>query len=172
MGLVELIQQKAFVGREFLTWLWFRAERDGKVDVGEEHGPAQVTVEMLSPLTMEAAFGDARGATLKGDSPATAPEARTALIEGKKLKKARVRIKRGTGDYTATIDGETFAVSGLAVPAAGKMPFEDLVDVRTRELVYFERTIEELFEVFLGLRLDGAAWERELAAVHEWVLGK
>ena len=39
MGILELIQQKAFLGREFLTWLWFRAEGD-PVFVGERASAA------------------------------------------------------------------------------------------------------------------------------------
>ena len=33
MGLLELIEQKSFLGREFLTWIWFRSESDARIDL-------------------------------------------------------------------------------------------------------------------------------------------
>src|SRR5688572_20031545 len=104
MGVLELIQQKAFLGKEFLTWLWFRSERDGQVEPAKAK---PVTVEILGPILLDAQYGDARASLLKGDSPATAPEARAALLEGKKLKKAKMKWTREDVEWIFTIDGES-----------------------------------------------------------------
>ena len=78
MGVLELIQQKAFLGKEFLTWLWFRSETGGAMDL---RGGRTAEVEMMGPIVLDAQYGDARMTTLKGESPATAPEARAAFEE-------------------------------------------------------------------------------------------
>jgi hypothetical protein len=168
MGVLELIQQKSFIGKEFLTWLWFRSERDAEITI---HGKP-VTVEILGPIMLDAQYGDARASTLKGDSPATSPEAGTALLEGKKLKKAKIKLVREDVEWIFTIDGETFNISGLAIPAPGELPFEDLMGMRVDMVLEFDQVLQDLLELFLELRLDEKAWKPELEAIQAWVGGK
>ena len=169
MGVLELIQQKSFLGKEFLTWLWFRAERDGRVEI---HKAKPVTIEILGPILLDAQYGDARVSTLKGDSPATSPEARTALLEGKKLKKAKLKWTREDVEWVFTLDGENFNLSGLAVPNPGKLPFEDLMNLRVGMALEFEQVLQQLLEAFMELRMDAGPWKDELRAIHEWVQNK
>jgi hypothetical protein len=169
MGVLELIQQKAFLGKEFLTWLWFRAERDGQVEIPKRK---PVNIEVLGPILLDAQYGDARQSVLKGESPATSPEAHTALLEGKKLRRARFKWSREDAEWTFTLDGESFAVSGLSVPNAGRLPFEDSMTMRLSWIREFEEALGELFEVFLGLRLDEKEWIPEVRAIQGWVESK
>jgi hypothetical protein len=169
MGVLELIQQKSFLGKEFLTWLWFRAERDGRVEINKAK---PVTIEILGPILLDAQYGDARVSTLKGDSPATAPEARTALLEGKKLKKAKLKWAREDVEWVFTLDGENFNLSGLAVPNPGKLPFEDLMNLRVGMALEFEQVLQQLLEAFMELRMDEGAWKDELRLIHDWVRDK
>lgn len=166
MGLAELIQQKAFLGREFLTWLWFRAEIDPVFDL---HGKRRCEVEILGPLTLDALYGDARSTVLRGESPATAPEAATALLQGKKLKKAQVKLSCDGVDWIAGIDAETFAFSGLNVPGARQLPFDEVIGLRLQFMNEFETLLNELYGVFLETRLDEKLWAPELKKIQNWV---
>ena len=169
MGIVELIQQKAFLGKEFLTWMWFRSEAGKKIVPA---GAEAIEIEILGPIVLDASYGDARVTTLKGESPTTSPEARAALIEGKKLKRAKINFKQGDGEWTATLDGENFNLSGLNVPNAGRLPFDEVVALRMEFIREFEETLVPLFETFLDLRLDAKRWGKELKKIHEWVREK
>lgn len=169
MGVLELIQQKSFLGKEFLTWLWYRAERDGEVDTGKGK---PITVEILGPILLDAQYGDARASALKGDSPATSPEARTALLEGKKLKKAKMKWVREDVEWVFTLDGENFNMSGLAVPNPGKLPFEDMMALRVDMVMEFENVLQQMLEYFMELRMDKNLWRPELESIHEWVRAK
>ena len=169
MSVLELIQQKAFLGKEFLTWMWYKAETGGQVRAGRN---SPVEAEIMGPIELDAQYGDARASALKGDSPATSPEARTALLEGKKLKKARVKWRRENTDWIATLDGETLQVTGLAIPNPGRMPFADQMALRMEMVREFEQILEELFETFLTLRLDDKDWAKELKSIHKWVRSK
>ena len=169
MGVLELIQQKAFLGKEFLTWLWHKAEADGKV---RPAGGKPVEIEMLSPMALDAQYGDTRNSTLRGETPATSPEARTALIEGKKLSKVKLKWTREGTDWTVTLDGETLNVTGLTIPSPGRLPFEDQMSLRMEMVMEFEQILSQLFETFLELRLDEKIWGRELKRIHEWVRAK
>jgi len=169
MGVLELIQQKSFLGKEFLTWLWFRSERDGQIEWPKAK---PVSIEILGPILLDSQYGDARASLLKGDSPATSPEARTALLEGKKLKRAKMKWAREDAEWIFTIDGENFNISSLNVPNPGKLPFEDLMSLRLELIMEFEQVLELLLETFLEARLNARNWGREIRSIQEWVKAK
>lgn len=169
MGVAELIQQKSFLGKEFLTWLWYCAETRGEVKPGR--GDA-VTVEFLGLVVLDAQYGETRKITLRGETPATSPEARATLLEGKKATRAKLRLARGDQEWTLTLDAETFHLTGLSLPAEKDLPFEDLLGLRMAVLSEAERTLAELFESFLALRFDARDWPRELERIHQWVRGE
>ncbi len=75
-----------------------------------------VAVEILGPILLDAQYGDARASTLKGESPATSPEAQTSLIEGKKLRRTRLKLERDGVEWVLTLDGETFNFTGWPSP--------------------------------------------------------
>jgi hypothetical protein len=169
MGAIELIQQKAFLGREFLTWLWFRSETDPVLDLP---GSRAVEVEILGPILLDANYGDARSTALKGESAGLSAEAGTSLREGKKLRRARVKLNVEGVEWIASLDGETFAVTGLSVPSSGKLPFAESLRLRTEYVLDFESLLTELTNLFLERRLDGKRWATELKKIHAWALEK
>lgn len=169
MGMVELIQQKAFLGKEFMTWLWFRAETDPVFDLP---GPRQVEVENLGGLVLDANYGDARSTTLKGEAAGVAPEAGTALREGKKIKRAQFKFSTDGMDWTATLDGESFALTGLRIPNSGKLPFNEMLRLRLEYVNEYESILGDLMTAFLDLRLDAPRWAEELDRIHAWVADK
>ena len=73
MALVEMIQQKSFLGTEFTTWLWYRSEtEEGKVELGDSR-----TCEVLfeRDLVLTSDYGEAVASSLKGEAPTRSPEA-------------------------------------------------------------------------------------------------
>jgi hypothetical protein len=169
MPLAELVQQKAFIGKEFLTWLWHRSETAPAFDLPRGR---TCEIEMLDPIVLDAHFGDARSTALKGGSPATSPEARAALLEGKKLRRARIKLSSDGVDWIATLDGETMATSGLNLPRPGQLPFEEALRLRMEFAMEFESLIEELLDRFLTLRLDAKEWAPELKKIQAWIESK
>lgn len=169
MGTLEMIQQKAFLGREFLTWLWFRSDES---PIFEMKDGRKLEMEMLGPIALEANYGDARVTSLKGESPATSPESSTALLQGKKLSRARMRFSREAVDWTFTLDGATMNVSGLMVPRPGQLPFEEVLEIRLDFMLDLEAILAELYGSFLQIRLDSGPWEKELKKIQEWVGGR
>ena len=168
MGVLELIQQKSFLGKEFLTWLWFRSERGPNFELKNGR---MAEVELMAPIVLSAQYGDARSSALRGDSPATSPEARTALLEGKKLERARIKIACEGVEWIAGLDGEKLSIAGLNMPRAGQLPVEEQLRMRVEFLLDYEAILAELFAGFLELRLDPKAWKGELKRVQAWVEG-
>lgn len=164
-----MIANKSFLGAEFLTWLWFNAELNAAVRLASGES---VAVEIVKGIALEAQFGDARGAALSGESPATAPEAATALLQGKKLKRATFKLAHGDHEWIVTLEAATLSIAGLALPKTGKLPFEENLGLRLAALEQLELTIGLLYETFMALRLDEGLWKPELRGIQHWVEGK
>ena len=170
MGLLELIEQKAFLGTEFLTWLWRQSElRDGRIDLGDEP-PLEVALE--DTLTLEAPYGEATVQVLRGEAPGRSPEARAALIEGKKAQRAKLRLSQGEMQWTLTLRADTFDFSGIRIPAPKGLPFEEGVSLRLQAAEALLALMDKLFAAFLAVRLDPQAWPRELKSIRGWIAPK
>lgn len=108
----------SFLGREFLTWLWFRCEAEGgefeiPADGGRTNSVAVMVEDALSLVSLEE---DGAVMSLRKGTPTTRPEAASALAAGMQLKKARIFMAQGPREWQFTLDGETLDLGGLKTP--------------------------------------------------------
>jgi hypothetical protein len=109
--------EQSFLGRDFLTWLWFRCEAEGgEFDLGGRDGGGSTAVMIEDALALVSVDEDGSVMTLRKGSPTARPEAANALAAGMTLKKARVFVARGPREWQFTLDGETLDVGGLKTP--------------------------------------------------------
>ncbi len=109
--------EQAFLGRDFLTWLWFRCEAEGgEFDLGGRDGGGQTAVMIEDALALVSVDEEGSVMTLRKGSPTARPEAANALAAGMTLKKARVFVARGPREWQFTLDGETLDLGGLKTP--------------------------------------------------------
>lgn len=103
-----------FLGEEFLTWLWFRWEADG----GEFTltGGRVVGVALDDFLAFAAPSDDETEQTLRRGLPTRTAEARTALRQGHRLRKARLLVAEGSRQWSATLDAPTLTLTGVKLP--------------------------------------------------------
>ena len=152
MALVEMVQQKSFLGTEFATGLWYRSETNqGKIDLGKAGG-CEVLFEKDLVLTSD--YGDATASTFKGEAPTLSPEAATALAAGKKVKRARMILTYKDVEWPLTLNAETFDWGGLKIDVPPSLPFEESAPLRLQALDEFHRFFGLLYSAFLDLRLD------------------
>ncbi len=77
--------------------------------------PAGVMIQC--PLTF---FMEGQGAhlmVLRHGEPLIASEAKTALLGGKKVQRARVILAIGEEPWSANVDAETFVMRGIKLPS-------------------------------------------------------
>src|SRR2546425_237240 len=113
-------QDKSFLGRDFLTWLWFRCEVEGgEFDLGTTP-EEQVALVVEDALALVAAApsddDDQTVMSLRKGKPTLRPEAASALGAGMTLRKARLYAARGQREWHFTLDGDTLDVSSLKTP--------------------------------------------------------
>lgn len=167
---VQLVAEKAFLGTEFLTWLWWRSHRDdGAFQIDGLEGDAPLFVYMEDKLALDNLVADGGQAdAFKGGSPAESPEAHTALRLGKKASEARLRIAWGDRDWNCTLKGRSLDLSGVKLPAQLQKVEDDKFYERMELLEDLDVILTGLYRAFLAIRLD-SAWTKELKALQAWV---
>ncbi|MEA4863477.1 MAG: recombination-associated protein RdgC [Victivallaceae bacterium] len=158
----------SFIGRDFLTWLWFFHESGG-VFHSDEIGDVEISLD--GPLSFAGddpeCNGSAETVVKKGENPLRSAEAKAAFEVGKKLRKAKLLIARDTQMWSLNFDADRFNFSSLRLPEGEKLDFDSSMAERLENLDVFKRIVELAFNTFAKAMLgpDGA---KEAAAVREW----
>jgi hypothetical protein len=168
-GLGEQIETTRFVGREFLTWLWFESEVFEQKFAIEGFGDCTLFLEKKLALENSAGEREKEKSALSGLAPSGTPEAREALRQGKQPTQAKLVIERDDQSFALTLDAEGLAISGVKIPALVKGEGEDPFYERIGLIEEIEAAIESLYKDFLQLRL-ARGWYREVVpAIREWM---
>lgn len=154
------------LGQDFLTWLWYLWEKEGDVwhlEDGREFG-----LLLEGPVTFYRDGEGAHEALLRKGTPLNSAEAGTALLCGKKVKKLKLSVAQGEDVFSCTIDDE-FAFRSVKLPKGRQKDFEPRVEERMLFIETFFTAVLTLFDKFLDLRSDPAAWEKTVGKIREWV---
>ncbi|MFT3922206.1 MAG: hypothetical protein QM778_06705 [Myxococcales bacterium] len=197
MQLVDRIEKRRFVGREFLLWLWFESEILEATLSTTEHGPFGLWLEKR--LVLSAGKVSTK---ISAPSPGLGREAKEALLAGQLPESAGLRVAWNGDETSVTFKAEQMALSGLKLQTVlGKEEsiqntlVEDLkpkakpkqrrgreapdeID-ESREAFYermhmtqaFEGLIEALYRDFLDLRLSGSWDESVKPMLRTWAQG-
>ncbi len=142
-----------FLGEEFLTWLWFRWETDG----GEFTLPGGrvVGVALDDFLSFAAPSEDETEQTLRRGLPTRTAEARTALRQGHRLRKARLLIAEGSRLWSATLDAPTLTLNGVKLPEDAEECESDTDRTadRSANWLALHELVQALYGMFLRERL-------------------
>jgi len=160
-------QRFSFLGREFLTWLWFEAERNKNAIATETFG--NIHVEFGQRLVLESGGNIREGSTVQAESPSQAEEARTALRVGKKVSRARLLLSLGERQFQLGIDAETLTFASVKLPTVLTGEDAQRLEERLRLLDEIEAVVDELYMTFVRLRKDDKTWAPVREALRVWV---
>lgn len=150
---IDGVDSHGFLGEEFLTWIWFRWETDG----GEFPLPGGrvVGVALDDFLTFAAPSDEETEQTLRRGLPTRTEEARTALRQGHRLRKARLLIAEGERQWTATLDAPSLSLNGVKLPEdAEECESEaDRTADRAASWLALHEIVQALYTSFLRQRL-------------------
>jgi recombination associated protein RdgC len=173
MDLVDLIQEKRFLGQEFLAWLWYKSEeRGGNVELP---GIGDILVVFEKHMLLEYGEGaDCEKLICRG-LQTELKEARAGLALGKKPEQARIRLSRGDFEFSVTLTAATMEFRSVRLPktaGAGDGDDPDSLDGQILERIgLFEEVINlvnELFRMFINIR-SSSQWSEELVKIRSWV---
>ena len=173
MNALDRARETEFLGREFLTWLWFRSETEGGLFNVEDGQTAELWVDGALTLTSDS---DDRRETIacSGENPRL-KEARFALSEHKKVTRSRFRLIIGEDTWTFTMDSMWMNFRSLKGPKVLYDPGEDPDGMFFEKMALIERplaAVDAIYRRFLRLRLSGEWEETELPALSRWIRGE
>lgn len=174
MDLVDLIQEKRFVGQEFLAWLWYKSEeRSGYIDIP---GTGDVLVVFEKHMLLEFGVGDSNEKVICRGLQTELKEARAGLVMGKKPEQARIRLARGEYEYSVTLTAATLEFRNVRLPRTvaavdeGDDP-ESLEGRILERVALFEDLsglVNDLLRMYIQVRASDD-WPTELQKIRQWV---
>ena len=165
---VQRMRNTAHLGRDFLTWLWFKSDsQDGLVKVGEESATAEI---WFTDRIVLSAHGDApERVAVSTEDPSGNAEARTGLRQGKKVDQARLQIVKGQREWLVSVKGETLALGGIKIPELLTREEDDRIRERLLLLDQLDSVIHSLFQKFMVIRSDDKSWDETSQAMTVWI---
>ncbi len=173
MDLVDLIEEKRFIGQEFLAWLWYKAEeRGGNVELP---GIGDILVIFEKHMLLEYGEGQENEKLICRGLQTELKEARAGLALGKKPEQARIRLARGDYEFSVTLIAASMEFRSVRLPKTAGT--EDGDDQDSQEGQILERIglfeeltnlVNELFRTFINIRVSNE-WPEELIKIRNWV---
>lgn len=160
--IANLTQAKVFLGREFLTWIWYLAEEQSKLEIELPHSDKKFSIELWidDRILLESSGGTSHENLIKGGSPSHSQEATAALWEGKTVKDLKLGIRiDGIGDFIANLNCTHLVPKTLQLPVAENEESEiDTLTSRIRNTNLYLNILDGLFLMFVKERTD-KRWE-------------
>lgn len=173
MDILKALEEKAFWGHEFLTWLWYRSEEGGGDLHLREVGPVALWIE--DRLVLGSLDSESKENILKEGDVSRSAEAAAALSVGKKVLEARFGLIRDDREWSFVVKGDTLDVTGVRMPRVLAEEDDDWHATALVRLALVRECLDildALFAEFLELRRSDA-WSREaLPAMVRWVEAK
>jgi hypothetical protein len=153
-----------YLGPEFLTWLWWRAEVD---PCFKHEDGTEAFVHFDEHLEFRGERAASRRTVLRAGMPGASMEARAALRSGKSLVAARILLARGEDEMRFTLRAETLGISSLRLPTPQGETREDRLLACLDAQEQFLEDLDLCFATFLRVRC-GTLWDTELEKIRAW----
>lgn len=157
-------------GRDFLVWLWFKAEeRNGKISLGGR----DIEIIFLKRMVLESGEGEYSECVVCQGLNAALEEGKEALRKGKKIKEARIRLEADDCSWELTLKADQFLFQSMRMPRTMEMEEEESDrDGRILERIgLIEKAtgiMDELFSEFLKAK-SSPEWQKSSARYEKWL---
>ncbi|MCD6305575.1 MAG: hypothetical protein J7M32_04720 [Deltaproteobacteria bacterium] len=170
MQILDRARKTAFLGREFLLWLWFMSETGkGIFDLGEK-GKAEIWLDGKITLQSETDRG-VETVTCTGED-LTMKEARFALAEKKDIREATVKLALGDNEWSFVLDSVWMNFRSFKTPRVMNDAKEDPDGLFYEKAFLIEEAVsavDQIYSAFLKRRLSPEWQSQDRAAVGRWI---
>ena len=159
-----------FIGREFLTWLWFAVD---KVQDLERFLEVPTSIEIGNRMVLENRRREAvETVTIKGDD-AGLEEGRLALSKGAVVAEMNIICRREEQQWQATLKAESFHMTGFRCPSTGAVETKADLEGAVLETIYLcdqlIQVVDNLFAAFIRERLSDEWQGRVVPKMKRWI---
>ncbi len=169
---LQLAQEKdAILGRDFLTWLWFKSEVQNnifKTPQGEEFA-----LYLGQKVVVEGGEGESKEKAVCSGMMSRLQEAKQGLRTGKKVVQARLTVEQDSNTWSLQVNSSCLSLSGIKTPGMEVriQEGEDPDSIFLEKMFLLEKSIyfiEVVYAEFLQLRLSHE-WPGEVRVFREWL---
>ncbi|NMO15066.1 hypothetical protein HPC49_08255 [Pyxidicoccus fallax] len=164
-----LLRGRAYLGREFLTWLLWRSESG---DVLIEHEGEGVIVLFMGRVVLRGVAGDVTEMSAKGTLAPYSENVKHSLDKGLLVAQARLRLTNGEKEYEVTVDSEFLDIRAAKLPALMSEEEDDQITERLFLTEQLSAMLDTLVNDFLAIRA-GRNWSKQVVpAMKAWMRGE
>jgi recombination associated protein RdgC len=167
----ESMEAASLIGREFLTWLWFKSEeRNGRIAFQNKE---EVELHFLKRIVLEAGEGEYSQGVVCHGIHAELKEGKEAIRQGKKVKEAGIKLIHDQNEWEFTFKADSFHFQSLKMPAPDWQETQEDPSGNLLERIYLienaAKTIDSLYESFLQIRFSPQWEEKETKLLAKWL---
>jgi len=161
----------SLIGREFLTWLWYKSEeRGGRIAVAKDE---EVELNFLKRIVLEAGEGEYSQGVVCHGIHAELKEGKEAIRQGKKVKEAGIKLIFNQNEWEFTFRADSFNFQSLKLPVMDWQETPEDPSGHLLERIYLienaVKTMNNLYESFLRIRFSSQWEENELKLLAGWL---
>jgi hypothetical protein len=161
-----LLRGRAYLGREFLTWLLFRSESGDPQCEYEKEG---VIPLFTGRIVLRGITGDVNELSARGTLAPYSEEVRHALDNGLLVHSARLRLTHGEKVYEVTVDAEFLDIRAAKLPELMSEEEDDRITERLYLCEQLSGMIDALVEAFLSVRTS-RTWNKQVVPeLKQWM---
>ncbi|MCK7467389.1 MAG: hypothetical protein MZU91_04085 [Desulfosudis oleivorans] len=167
----ESAEAASLIGREFLTWLWFKSEeRNGRIKMSDTE---EVELHFLKRIALEAGEGEYSQGVVCHGIHAELKEGKEALRQGKKVKEAGIKLIHNQNEWEFTFKSDSFHFQSLKLPQTDWQETREDPSGSLLERIYLienaVKTIDSLYESFYKSATHRNGKEKETKLLTKWL---
>ena len=164
-------EEAALIGREFMTWLWFKSEeRSGRISLSPND---EVELNFLKRIVLEAGEGEYSQGVVCHGIHAELKEGKEAIRQGKKVKEAGIKLLHNQNEWEFTLKADNFYFQSLKLPPSDRQESAEDPSGKMLERIYLienaAQAIDQLFNLFLKIRFSSQWDEKEVKSLARWL---
>lgn len=164
-----LLRGRAYLGREFLTWLLWRSESGDALCDFEGTG---VIPLFTGKIVLRGITGDVNELSARGSLAPYSEEVRHALDNGLLVHAARVRLTHGEKVYEVTLDAEFLDIRAAKLPELMSEEEDDQLTERLYLTEQLSGMVDALVVAFLQVRASRAWSKKVVPEMKAWMKGE
>lgn len=165
----QLLRGRAYLGREFLTWMLWRSESgDALVDF-EGSG---LVVLYTGRVILRGINGDVTEMAARGAMAPYSEQVRHSLDRGLLIHQARLRLTHGEKVYEVTLDAEFLDIRAAKLPDLLSEEEDDKLMERLYLTEQLSDMVDALVQSFLAVRASRNWSKKVVPAMKSWMRGE
>ncbi|HEX8825446.1 MAG TPA: hypothetical protein VF794_36380 [Archangium sp.] len=165
----QLLRGRAYLGREFLTWLLWRSESG---DVLVDFEGTGLIVLYTGRCTLRGINGDVTELSARGALAPYSENVKHSLDRGLLIHQARLRITHGEKVYEVTLDAEFLDIRAAKLPDLMTEEEDDKLLERLYLTEQLSDMVDTLVQSFLEVRASRNWSKKVVPAMKSWMKGE